>query len=148
MRMQLTLAGVLLALLAAGAQGALADGKQDFTFQGDATFGDPHGGQAIEVVVIHGPTRKAVGRQSATVSPSGDPSFSITFPDLLPVGEIHEVRYWIDSNFGGGAKGRCDPKAIDHQWSTDATALKSEPVTIKVTHLPGATADVCQSFQR
>lgn len=136
----------LLALTLAGVSHTAADERHDLTFRGDASFSGPHGGQAIHVVVTHAAKRVVVARRSGTVSAEGDPAFLFTFEDLLPRREWFEVRYWIDSNLGGGTMGKCDPKDIDHQWVRTVGALKAEDVTLRAAHLPEATADVCQSF--
>lgn len=53
------------------------------------------------------------------MSATQDPSFSLFTGAVLKKGATYEIHYWIDSNTGGGTPGVCDPKAIDHQWSTE-----------------------------
>ena len=75
--------------------------------------------------------------QAGTVSGTADPAFSFTSLGLLEEGEAHQVHYWIDSNFGGGTVGVCDPKANDHQWNVAIAA---------VAHNAANTVDVCTTF--
>ena len=123
-----------------------ANEKYDFTLQGDGTFNKPHGGQAIQVVVIHAPTRTVVARKSGTVSRVDNPAFSLTFPALVLPMELYEFRIWIDSNFGGGTSGKCDWKPVDHQWLYFGGTKDKKPSNLKLTHLPADMIDVCQSF--
>jgi len=136
---------MLLSLLLA-APLALASGGHDLTFQGDASFGGPHGGQAIQAAVVDAETGEVVAKESASVSVDGDPAFSFDFPGALQDGKGYAVHYWIDSNFGGGSEGSCDPMKNDHQWS-----ISLEPASDAVTHVeshnPGAQSDVCATFE-
>jgi len=120
-------------------------GPFQLTFQGDATFQGPHGSQMIYVAVVNTTDDEVVARASGTVSGTADPAFSFTFPNLLDQGSAYQVHYWIDSNFGGGTVGVCDPMANDHQWSVDVAAVTAA-VTVTETHTPAATSAVCPSF--
>ena len=64
---------------------------------------------------------------------------------LLEEGEAYQVHYWIDSNFGGGTVGVCDPKANDHQWNVAIAAVAGD-VTITESHNAANTVDVCTTF--
>lgn len=134
----------LLATLFLGACGTPlgSDGPFDLTFQGDATFQEAHGGQTVSVAVRGG---TVLATKSGTVSSTEDPSFSFTFRDLLIDGASYRVHYWIDSNFGGGQPGVCDPPEIDHQWRVDLGVIESD-VTHVESHDPGAVTSVCSSF--
>jgi hypothetical protein len=85
-------------------------------------------------------------RDSGTVSSSDDPTFSFDFPASLLPDAAYQVHLWIDSNFGGGSAGTCDPPANDHQWSVDV-GTPTNNVDITYGHDPGAVTDVCASFQ-
>ena len=120
-------------------------GPFQLTFEGDASFQGAHGTQAIYVAVVRTSDGEVVARASGTVSGTADPAFSFSFADALERGSAYQLHYWIDSNFGGGTVGACDPKAMDHQWSV-AIAQVTADVTVTEAHNPGATTDVCQSF--
>ena len=117
----------------------------NLTFAGDASFQGPHGGHSISVAVVRTSDGSVMAQQTGTVSASADPAFSFTFTGLLVVGVAYQVHYWIDSNFGGGTVGVCDPNAIDHQWNV-AIAVVEGDVTITEVHNPLTTVDVCSTF--
>ncbi len=124
---------------------ALAAESYSLTFAGDASFSGAHGGQSIAAAVVASDSGEVIARQSGTVSGSDSPAFSLSFPEALTAGERYEVHYWIDSNFGGGSEGACDPKSQDHQWRVDLGTVNGD-VTHTEQHAPGATADVCETF--
>ncbi|MHC4235926.1 MAG: hypothetical protein ACYSUQ_12485 [Planctomycetota bacterium] len=117
----------------------------DLDFALDATFQAAHGGQEVYAAVVTALDGAVIARRSGTVSMTADPSFSFSIPRALTIGTAYQVRYWIDSNFGGGTAGACDPKANDHQWSA-AVAAPSDDVSITDDHDPATTVDVCESF--
>ncbi|MEQ6916334.1 hypothetical protein [Halomonas aquatica] len=125
---------------------ALASGGHDLTFQGDASFGGPHGGQAVQVALVDAASGEVLETKSGTVSADVSPAFSFDFPGALNEGSSYEVHYWIDSNFGGGTEGSCDPKGTDHQWSVSLEG-SGEAVTHAESHDPGAQSDVCATFE-
>jgi len=131
-------------LLAAGP--ALASEGHDLTFAGDYTFVAPHGGQAIEVALYDVAAGEVVATRSGRVAPEEGPGFSFTFADALEEGRLYDVHYWIDSNFGGGSEGSCDPVNVDHQWRVALTDV-TEPVNLEVAHDPAEQAPVCSSFE-
>jgi hypothetical protein len=130
------------ALLISGSSAAIA-ASADLTFSGDASFQGAHGDQPIHVAVVTG--GEVVAEESGTVSASDDPSFSFTFPGVLEEGQSYEVHYWIDSNFGGGSEGTCDPKEQDHQWNVSLGTVEGD-VSHTEQHRPGETGDVCETF--
>jgi hypothetical protein len=134
------------ALLLGGGSTAMAAGSSDLIFSGDSSFNGPHGGQAISVAVVRTDDGAVVAEQSGTVSKTADPSFSFTFPGVLEDGKAYEVHYWIDSNFGGGTVGVCDPKAHDHQWNVPLGTVNGN-VTHMEKHRPAETSDVCDTFK-
>lgn len=139
----LAAASLALAVLAAP---ALAAGGQDLTFQGDASFGGPHGGQAIQAALVDTDAGEVLAVEAGTVSADGDPAFSFTFPGALEAGGHYAVDYWIDSNFGGGSAGTCDGMQHDHQWHVPIEA--GEMATTHVErHDPAAQSAVCASFE-
>lgn len=117
----------------------------DLVFAGDATFQGAHGGQTIAVAVVQTADGSVVETASGTVSATADPSFSFSFNDILDDGESYEIHYWIDSNFGGGAAGVCDPPANDHQWRIELGAA-TDDVSLTDTHRPTETEAVCSTF--
>lgn len=125
---------------------ALASEGHDLTFTGDGTFVAPHGGQAIQVALYDVAAGEVVATEEGRVASNEEPAFSFTFPGALEAGRLYDVHYWIDSNFGGGSEGSCDPVNVDHQWRVALTAI-SEPVSLKVAHDPAKQAPVCTSFE-
>ena len=136
---------MLLSLLFAAPLAQASDGH-DLTFKGDASFGGPHGGQAIQAAVVDAESGEVVAEESGSVSADDDPAFSFDFPGALQDGKGSEVHYWIDSNFGGGSQGSCDPMENDHQWRVTLEQA-SEAVTHVESHDPGAQSDVCATFE-
>lgn len=118
------------------------EGTYDLVFTGDATFQGAHGGQTLHVGVVHDGTGELVASDQGTVSSSADPAFEFTFPSVLAEGESYRLEYWIDSNFGGGTEGSCDPPETDHQWRIVVPSV-TEDVTVADTHRPTETENVC-----
>ena len=114
-------------------------------FEIDASFQGPHTDHAIMVAVVRTSDGAVVAQQTGSVSGTADPAFSFTSLGLLEEGEAYQVHYWIDSNFGGGTVGVCDPKANDHQWNV-AIASVAGDVTITESHNAANTVDVCTTF--
>ncbi|SFU77711.1 hypothetical protein [Halomonas korlensis] len=136
----------LAVVLLLAASPALASNGHDLTFTGDGTFNLPHGDQAIQVALYDVAAGEVVATESGHVAPDEDPAFSFTFPGALEEGKLYDVHYWIDSNFGGGDEGSCDPVNIDHQWRVALTDI-TEPVSLEVNHEPADQAPVCTSFE-
>lgn len=118
----------------------------DLDFEGDGSFQAPHGGQPIAVAVVRAGDGAVITTMEGTVSPDADPSFSFSFPGALLKGVDYQVHYWIDSNFGGGTLGVCDPVNVDHQWSVDVPGTTDDAVTVSESHNPAAQSSVCASF--
>jgi hypothetical protein len=119
-------------------------GPFDLSFSGDATFQGAHGGQALSVVVrTVGGTEVAAA--DGTVSATADPSFAFNFTGILERNTSYELVYWVDSNFGGGAEGVCDPPVNDHQWLIEIGQVTGDE-TIEDTHRPTETESVCSAF--
>ena len=117
----------------------------DLVFIGDASFQGAHGGQAIEIAVVEAGGGAVVASDGGTVSGAGTNAFSFTFDEVLEEGEAYEVHYWIDSNFGGGTAGTCDPPANDHQWSVDIATV-TQDLIMSDSHRPTETESVCATF--
>ncbi len=115
------------------------------TFQGDMSFQGAHAGHAISVAVVRTSDGMVVATQTGTVSGTTDPAFSFTFAGALEEGTAYQVHYWIDSNFGGGTVGVCDPTMNDHQWSVPVPAASAD-LTLTESHDAGALTDVCTTF--
>ena len=137
-------AGVLLAAGACGDDDPTGLVTYQLTFNGDASFQGPHGGQNVYVAIVRDSDDFILAEQSGVVSATADPSFSFTFPNTLPAGVAYDVDYFIDSNFGGGTVGACDPPATDHQWSESQLPATGD-VTITESHNANF-GDVCANF--
>ncbi|MDT8879457.1 hypothetical protein RSO68_08250 [Halomonas saccharevitans] len=124
----------------------LASEGYDLTFQGDASFAGAHGGQAVQAALVDADSGEVLEMASGTVSADDDPTFSFDFPGALSEGGSYAVHYWIDSNFGGGSEGSCDPMGTDHQWSV-ALEASGGAVTHVESHDPGAQSEVCATFE-
>lgn len=136
----------LAVVLLLAAAPTLASNGHDLTFAGDATFNLPHGNQTIEVALYDVAAGEVIATESGSVAPDEEPAFSFTFSGALEEGKLYDIHYWIDSNFGGGSEGSCDPVNVDHQWRVALTDI-SEPVTLEVTHDPAEQSPVCTSFE-
>ncbi|MFW6039651.1 MAG: hypothetical protein ACOC9N_01075 [Gemmatimonadota bacterium] len=121
------------------------DGPYTLTFQGDATFNGPHGGQDVYVAVVDAGDGSVVASDQSTVSDSDDPAFSFTFDDVLEADAAYEVHYWIDSNFNGGTSGECEDIDTDHQWAVDLGTVDDD-VTRTEDHDANTRSDVCSTF--
>ena len=136
--------GLLVALSACG-----DDPTFQLIFGIDASFQAPHGGKTpahtITVAVVRTSDGVTVETQTGTVSGTADPAFSFTSVGLLEEGEAYQVDYWIDSNFGGGTAGVCDPKANDHQWRVAIAAVTAD-VALTELHNAANTVEVCTTF--
>ena len=119
-------------------------GPYRLTLQGNASFNGPHGDQSISVVVVSRNLGFVVAEETATISPTEDPSFTVSFSRLLAEGGDYDVFYWIDSNIGGGSIGICDPPENDHQWS-EAVLNPREGIFLGVDHDDAETSDACPS---
>ncbi|MFM9269596.1 hypothetical protein ACJ7V3_04940 [Halomonas elongata] len=128
------------------AASALADDGSDLTFQGDASFGGPHGGQSIQVALIDTASGEVLGMESGEVSADADPAFAFDFPGALQEGGSYAVHYWIDSNFGGGSVGSCDEMQNDHQWNVPIEADGGDVSHVE-SHDPSTLASVCDTFE-
>jgi hypothetical protein len=117
----------------------------DLTFAGDDGFQAAHGGQDVTVAVVRASDGLVVALDDGTVSDTEDPAFAFDFAGVLVIGVSYEIHYWIDSNFGGGTAGECDPPATDHQWLVDVGEVDDD-VTVTEMHDPTATTDVCETF--
>ena len=133
-------AGLLVALGACG-----DDPTFQLTFGIDASFQGAHAGHPIAVALVRASDGVVVQEQMGTVSGTADPAASFTFAGLLEEGVAYEVDYWIDSNFGGGTLGVCDPTANDHQWKVTIAAVSAD-VAITEAHIPATVVDVCSTF--
>ncbi|WP_458527008.1 hypothetical protein [Onishia taeanensis] len=125
---------------------ALAADGHDLTFQGDASFGGPHGGQAIQAALIDTGSGQVLAVESGTVLADGDPAFSFSFPGALDSSGSYAVDYWIDSNFGGGTAGTCDGMQHDHQWRIPISGGDMSTTHVE-RHDPSAQSAVCASFE-
>lgn len=121
-------------------------GPYTISFSLDASFQGPHGGQPITIAVIRSSDGFVIASGNSTVSPSLDPAYSFAPGQVLERGLDYEVHYWIDSNEGGGARGVCDPRPIDHQASVEFYAA-SNHINWATTHNDALNEDVCDTFE-
>ena len=119
----------------------------DLTFQGDASFQAPHGGQDIQAGVVRASDGALMVSRTGTVASDADPAFSFDFPGALLKGVSYEVHYWIDSNFGDGTEGTCDEVDDDHQWSVELGSTMDDAVTHTESHDAGSQSAVCSTFE-
>ncbi len=120
-------------------------GPLRLTFNLDASFQGAHGGQSIAIALVRTSNGSVVAQANGAVSATQDPSFTWSTGPIMQAGIDYEVHYWIDSNFGGGTAGVCDPKANDHQWSVEFLSVSND-VTWTTSHEPGLTEEVCATF--
>ena len=132
--------GLLVALAACG-----DDETFQLIFEIDASFQGPHAGDAITVAVVRTADGAVLDEQTGTVSETADPAFTFTWLGILELNEGYQVHYWIDSNFGGGTVGTCDPTSNDHQWNVTIPAVAGD-VTVAETHDGSTVVDVCSTF--
>jgi len=141
---------ILLVMTVAACGGSDGDGVVDpgpypLTFSLDASFQAPHGDQPIRIALVRLNDGLIVAEESGIVSSTLDPSFSFAAGSVLERGVPYAVHYWIDSNIAGGTPGVCDPKEIDHQWSTEFLS-PTNAVNFTVGYAPALTEDVCGTF--
>jgi hypothetical protein len=120
-------------------------GPFQLLFRLDASFQGAHGGQPIAIAIVRTSDGSVVLQANGAVSATQDPSFTWSTGPVMQAGIDYEVHYWIDSNFGGGTSGVCDPKAIDHQWSVEFMSVSND-ITWTTSHEPALTEDVCSTF--
>jgi hypothetical protein len=119
------------------------------TFVADSTYLAPHHDQPFKAALVHGSDTTAEQIVSGTVSALGSANaISVTFSEELVIGDPYSVKLWIDSNFGGGTVGVCDPIANDHQWSFPVpNTFASHPGTFTApAHTAATTVNVCSFF--
>jgi hypothetical protein len=133
------------ALAACDSESTDPAGPFRLTFHLDASFQGPHGGQPIAIALVRASDGSVVVEANGAVSASEDPSFTWSTGAVMQAGIDYEVHYWIDSNFGGGAVGVCDPKANDHQWSVEFLSVSND-VDFTTEHEPALTEDVCATL--
>lgn len=139
------LAAALLLVMGTGCDDEGPDGPFQLTLELDASYQAPHGGDAVRVAVVDPSDGSVIAQESGTVSAMADPAFSYTAPGVLVSGTEYEVHYWIDSNFGDGTPGVCDPTANDHQWNLAVPAVSAD-VTLSESHDPQSLEQVCETF--
>ncbi len=128
-----------------GGNGTGPGGPFRLTFNLDASFQTPHGGQSIAIALVRASDGSVVVEANGAVSADQDPSFTWSTGPVMQAGATYEVHYWIDSNFGGGTSGVCDPKENDHQWSVELLSVSNDR-NITTDHDPNLTEDVCSTF--
>jgi hypothetical protein len=121
------------------------DGPFTMTFRLDASFQGAHGGQAVEIALVRAGDGSVIAQDAGTVSSTQDPTFEFTTGSVMEDGQTYEVHYWIDSNFGGGSVGVCDPPANDHQWSSEFLSVSND-IAFTTAHEPALMEEVCATF--
>lgn len=99
------------------------------TIEGDASFQEPHDGDAIHVFVEDADGEE-VASEAGSVAGSEEPTFSFTFEEVLAAERDYTVTYWIDSRTDG-TEGECDPD-VDHVAQMEFTDV-SEDVSESVS---------------
>ena len=127
------------------AMGACGGNEYQLIFAIDASFQGPHPDHDIAVAVVRTSDGAVLDEQLGTVSGTADPAFTFTWLDILEEDEAYQIHYWIDSNFGGGTVGVCDPPANDHQWNVGIASVASD-VTLTEVHNAANTVAVCSTF--
>jgi len=120
-------------------------GPYQLTFSLDASFNIPHGNQLIHIALVRLTDGMPLESASGTVSATENPAFVFMPLTLLENGTGYAVRYWIDSNIGGGTLGVCDSTTYDHQWSTEFY-LPTNDISFTASHQPALTEYVCATF--
>lgn len=120
-------------------------GPYQLTFSLNASFQAPHGGQPIRIALVRLTDGFVVEEEFGIVSSTEDPSFSFKPLAMMERGTPYAVRYWIDSNIGGGTQGICDPTTIDHQWSVEFFTPTND-INFTVWYQPALTEYVCNTF--
>lgn len=120
-------------------------GPYQLTFSLDTSFQIPHGNHPIHIALVRLTDGVVVAEDSGIVSATEDPSFSFTPNAMMERGTAYAVRYWIDSNIGGGTIGVCDPITFDHQWSTEFFSPTND-VNFTAMYQPQLTEYVCNTF--
>ena len=143
-----SLALVFLSLAACGGGGDDSDdnpGPYKVTFSLDDSFQIPHGDDPIRIALVRLSDGLVVAEDFGTVSVTQNPSFSFTTTAIMERGSSYAVRYWIDSNIGGGTLGLCDSTDYDHQWSTEFYNVTNDK-NITVGYQPWLVEYVCNTF--
>ena len=149
--MRINISALVLACLAVTACGGgvgdtvTSPGPYQLTFSLDTSFQVPHGNQPIRIALVRLTDGFVVEEGSGIVSATEDPSFSFTPHAMMERGTPYAVRYWIDSNIGGGTLGICDPTTIDHQWSVEFFTPTND-VNFNAWYQPELTEYVCNTF--
>lgn len=141
-----TTAACLLLPLCFAVTQASANENHDLTFEGDGTFLIPHQGNSVHAAIVDIHNNEVVAKQSDTISGTDEPAFTFQFADIFEEGKLYDLHYWIDSNFGDGSVGSCDPIDIDHQWRIAFNSISND-ITEVVRLAPEEQAPVCATFK-
>jgi len=98
--------------------------------------------QSINVALLRTLDGAVVDREAGRVAADG--TFSFTVANILQEGFAYTLDYYIDSNFGGGVPGVCDPKANDYQWRVVIPAVSGNVIQAETYDLNFTS--VCASF--
>ncbi|MDH3628018.1 MAG: hypothetical protein OEV00_16230 [Acidobacteriota bacterium] len=110
-----------------------------------ADFQVPHGDQPVNWALIRAADVVTLATGDGTVSATTNPAFTLRAGAVLEFGVDYELRYWIDSNTGGGTAGVCDHVAIDHQWNFKFRAPDND-VNLILVYDVDRVEDVCATF--
>jgi hypothetical protein len=111
----------------------------------DASFQYQHGGHDVRIAVVRRSDGATVAAGGGRISADQNPAFTFSSGAELEAGAHYEVHYWIDSNIGGGTRGVCDGREIDHQWSIELFFVFNDR-ELTVSHHDALTEDVCSTF--
>jgi hypothetical protein len=120
-------------------------GPYTLKFSLGADYQEPHGNQPVEWALIRSADGVELDAGSGTVSATRNPAFTLTTGRVLELGVDYQLRYWIDSNTGGGTPGVCDAETIDHQWNWRFTA-PDDDLNVTLVYDEERVEDVCDTF--
>lgn len=120
-------------------------GPYKLTFSLDDSFHTPHGNEPIRIALVRLSDGIVMAQDVGIVSANENPSFSFTTTEIMDRGNSYAVRYWIDSNIGGGTLGLCDSTDFDHQWSTEFFTVTND-INFTVGYDPSLVEYVCGTF--
>jgi hypothetical protein len=120
-------------------------GPYTLTFSLGADFQAPHGNQPVEWALIRSADVVTLATGDGTVSATRNPAFTLRTGPVLEEFVDYELRYWIDSNTGGGTPGVCDSETIDHQWNYRFQAPGND-IDFTLLYDVDRVEDVCGTF--
>lgn len=97
----------------------------DIVVSGDSAFGHKYAGKRFNAMLLLKESGNFLSWGREWVSDEELPVLFI-FGDKIYEGHDYVLKFWVDSNFGGGRVGPCDPPDIDHQWQMEITDVSGD----------------------